>query len=158
MSKYKSPLLNLLQKKSRIYLDGINEEELEEKQFYSRRKFLDTSLKSSLALGLATSDFPANITTDTYHPSNEIDAGPDGMPGGAALSLANFTGNYNGTWNLFITDDNPNNGGSLTSWAIVFNVPTAASEAVSYQWASNNGTTLNNNTTATPTSAPSATC
>jgi hypothetical protein len=55
MSKYKSPLLNLLQKKSRIYLDGINEEELEEKQFYSRRKFLDTSLKSSLALGLATS-------------------------------------------------------------------------------------------------------
>jgi monoamine oxidase len=55
MSKYKSPLLNHLQKKSRIYLDGINEEELEEKQFYSRRKFLDTSLKSSLALGLATS-------------------------------------------------------------------------------------------------------
>jgi subtilisin-like proprotein convertase family protein len=102
-------------------------------------------------------DFPANITTGIYHPSNEIDAGPDGMPGGAALSLANFTGNYNGTWNLFMTDDNPNDGGSLSSWAIVFNVPTAASGAVSYQWASNNGTTLNNNTTATPTSAPTAT-
>jgi subtilisin-like proprotein convertase family protein len=103
------------------------------------------------------SDFPANISTGIYHPSNEIDAGPDGMPGGAALSLANFTGNYNGTWNLFMTDDNANDGGSLSSWAIVFNVPTAASGAVSYQWASNNGTTLNNNTTATPTSAPTAT-
>ena len=48
MSKYKSPLLNNLQKKSRIYLDGIDEDALEEKQYYSRRQFLDTSVKSAL--------------------------------------------------------------------------------------------------------------
>lgn len=54
MSKYKSPLLNILQKKSRIYLDGIDEDELEEKKYYNRRQFLDTSLKSSLAVGLVS--------------------------------------------------------------------------------------------------------
>lgn len=54
MSKYKSPLLNQLQKKSRIFLDGIDEEELQERQYYSRRQFLDTSLKSAFIAGAAT--------------------------------------------------------------------------------------------------------
>ena len=32
MTNYRSPLLNILQKKSRIYLDGLNEDEIEEKK------------------------------------------------------------------------------------------------------------------------------
>ena len=55
MSNYKSPLLNHLQKKSRIYLDGIDEDALEESQYYSRRQFLDTSVKSALIAGVASS-------------------------------------------------------------------------------------------------------
>ena len=54
MTNYRSPLLNILQKKSRIYLDGLNEDEIEDKK-YSRRKFLGTSTKSALAVGVASS-------------------------------------------------------------------------------------------------------
>ncbi|HNI31578.1 MAG TPA: NAD(P)/FAD-dependent oxidoreductase [Chitinophagales bacterium] len=55
MSHFKSPLLSALQKKSRIFLDNIDEDALEEKKYYNRRQFLDTSLKSTLAIGMASS-------------------------------------------------------------------------------------------------------
>ena len=55
MSKYKSPLLNTLRKKSRIFLDGKDEDEIEEKRMISRRQFLDTGIKSGLIIGAASS-------------------------------------------------------------------------------------------------------
>jgi len=71
MSKYKSPLLNQLQKKSRIFLDGIDEEELQERQYYSRRQFLDTSLKSAFIASAATS-IPFFNSCKNHTSSNSI--------------------------------------------------------------------------------------
>ncbi|MBK8473702.1 MAG: proprotein convertase P-domain-containing protein [Sphingobacteriales bacterium] len=98
------------------------------------------------------SPFPADIITGTYAPANQDGGDPDNAPGGAGMLLSAFTGNANGTWNLFINDDTNTNTGTLESWSITFNVPT--STGISYQWSSNNGTSINNATTAAANSAP----
>ncbi len=71
MSKYKSSLLNTLQKKSRIYLDGVDEDEWEERKF-SRRRFLETTAKSALLVG-AASTLPS--LTSCKHNSTKSEEG-----------------------------------------------------------------------------------
>ncbi|HQZ75786.1 MAG TPA: hypothetical protein PLO70_14800, partial [Chitinophagaceae bacterium] len=78
----------------------------------------------------AASLLPATIVSGTYRPTNA--AGPDAFPapGPGSITqvnppLSNFTGNFNGNWNLFVVDDLGGDAGSLTSWTITFEVPTA---------------------------------
>lgn len=78
----------------------------------------------------AASLLPAAIVSGTYRPTNA--AGPDAFPapGPGSITqvnppLSNFTGNFNGNWNLFVADDAGGDVGSLTSWTITFEVPTA---------------------------------
>ncbi|MBK9382851.1 MAG: M36 family metallopeptidase [Chitinophagaceae bacterium] len=78
----------------------------------------------------AASLLPAAIVSGTYRPTNA--AGPDAFPapGPGSITqvnppLSNFTGNFNGNWNLFVVDDAGGDAGSLTSWTITFEVPTA---------------------------------
>lgn len=42
----------------------------------------------------------------------------------AAPTLSSFTGDPNGTWNLFVVDDAGGDVGAITSWSITFNVGT----------------------------------
>lgn len=67
----------------------------------------------------------------TYRPTN-FEAGADQFPapGPGAItqltpSLATLTGDPNGQWKLFVTDDAGVDAGSITSWSITFSVPTA---------------------------------
>ena len=69
----------------------------------------------------------ANITSGTYRPTNV--AGPDNFPapGPGSVnqlnpSLANFTGNFNGDWKLFVNDQVGGDVGAITSWSITFEV------------------------------------
>ncbi len=61
----------------------------------------------------------------TYAPSS-LDATADVFTPGpgsinqAAPTLATFSGDPNGTWNLYVVDDASGDGGSITSWSIVF--------------------------------------
>lgn len=63
----------------------------------------------------------------TYKPSNSGATdnwpapGPGSITQGTPL-LSSFTGNPNGVWNLFVTDDASLDGGSITSWSITFNI------------------------------------
>ena len=73
---------------------------------------------------------PATIVSGTYRPTNA--GGPDAFPapGPGSITqvnppLSNFTGNFNGNWNLFVVDDLGGDVGSLNSWTITFEVPTA---------------------------------
>lgn len=73
---------------------------------------------------------PATVVSGTFRPTNT--AGPDNFPAPGPGNITNvnptlstFTGNMNGTWNLFVVDDLAGDGGSLTSWSIEFEVPTA---------------------------------
>lgn len=70
------------------------------------------------------------ISSGTYKPSNTDS--PDNFPAPGPGSITNvnptlstFTGNFNGNWNLFVVDDLSGDGGSVTSWSITFEVPTA---------------------------------
>lgn len=66
-------------------------------------------------------------TSGTYRPTNfgAGDNWPAPGPGGApsATTLATFTGNMNGTWNLYSFDDVTGDIGIISSWSITFNVP-----------------------------------
>jgi subtilisin-like proprotein convertase family protein len=63
---------------------------------------------------------PTNIgTTDTWSAP-----GP-GPITQATPALSSFTGDFNGNWNLFATDQFAQDGGSITSWSITFTVATA---------------------------------
>lgn len=63
----------------------------------------------------------------TYRPTNygAGDNWPAPGPGSSPTSttLATFTGNPNGNWNLFAFDDATNNIGIISTWSITFNVP-----------------------------------
>lgn len=66
----------------------------------------------------------------TYRPTNFVaaDAWPAPGPGNitqATPTLSMFTGDMNGQWKLFVTDDAGIDAGSIQSWSITFNVPTA---------------------------------
>lgn len=78
----------------------------------------------------AASLLPATIVSGTYRPTNA--AGPDNFPapGPGSITqvnppLSGFGGNFNGDWKLFVVDDAGGDLGSITSWSIVFEVPTA---------------------------------
>ena len=73
---------------------------------------------------------PATLVSGTYRPTNA--GGPDDFPapGPGSLTqvnapLSGFTGNFNGDWKLFLMDDAGGDAGQITSWSIVFEVPTA---------------------------------
>jgi subtilisin-like proprotein convertase family protein len=73
---------------------------------------------------------PAILVSGTYRPTNPAgtDQFPAPGPGGLTqtnLPLSTFTGNLNGIWNLFVTDDAGVDIGSLNNWSITFEVPTA---------------------------------
>ena len=61
--------------------------------------------------------------------------------------LSSFTGNMNGTWNLYVIDDASGDGGSITSWSIEFEIPP-------YNWSPSAGlnTTTGNTVIASPSS------
>lgn len=66
----------------------------------------------------------------TYRPSNYGTPDTWVAPGPGALTqatptLSSFTGNPNGNWGLYIVDDAGGDAGSIQSWSITFNIPTA---------------------------------
>ena len=68
------------------------------------------------------------IVSGTFRPTNT--AGPDAWPAPGPASftqvnptLSTFAGNFNGTWSLFVNDQASGDGGSITSWTIIFTVP-----------------------------------
>jgi gliding motility-associated-like protein len=77
----------------------------------------------------AFSDNGAN-PSGTYSPTDFV-AGDVGAPAGYTTSLASLTGDYNGSWGLFIRDDLGGDLGSVTSWSITFNVP---GSPLTYTW------------------------
>lgn len=68
--------------------------------------------------------------TGTYHPTNygatDVYPAPIGSITQASPALSLFTGNPNGTWNLYARDEFSGDVGGLTSWEITFALPTAA--------------------------------
>jgi subtilisin-like proprotein convertase family protein len=67
------------------------------------------------------------IVSGTYKPTNV--AGPDNFPApgpgsvnNVSPALSSFTGNMNGTWNLYALDQFNLDAGSITSWSITFEI------------------------------------
>ncbi|MBK8705730.1 MAG: putative metal-binding motif-containing protein [Saprospiraceae bacterium] len=93
----------------------------------------------------------ASIVSGTFRPT--VDTGSDTYPtpGPGTVTppsiptLSSFTGDFNGTWNLFVVDDATGDGGSITSWSIVFEYGAAVT---GYSWSPN--TFLNDATIANP--------
>jgi subtilisin-like proprotein convertase family protein len=98
---------------------------------------------------------PATVGSGTYSPTADGTSDTYVAPGpGAVLqtnpTLASFTGNMNGTWNLFVVDDANGDFGSMDSWAIVFEY-----NDVSFTWSPSTG--LNTTTGPVVTATPTAT-
>jgi subtilisin-like proprotein convertase family protein len=75
----------------------------------------------------AATGLPGTIISGTYRPTNT--AGPDNFPAPGPGSITNinptlatFTGNFNGVWNLYINDQAGGDVGNITSWSITFAV------------------------------------
>ncbi|MCC6461676.1 MAG: hypothetical protein IT260_14470, partial [Saprospiraceae bacterium] len=88
------------------------------------------------------------VSGTTYAPADLTAA--ETTPGGAALisNMAGFTGNMNGTWSLYVVDDdNDTNSGDLEGWTITFNTPN-----YTYLW-SNGPTTASQPVTPAMTTA-----
>lgn len=78
----------------------------------------------------APSLLPATLVSGTYRPTNPAGSDNFPAPGPGSLTqtnapLSNFAGNFNGDWKLFLVDDAGGDAGSVTSWSIEFEVPTA---------------------------------
>lgn len=69
MASFKSPLLNKLQRQSKIFLSGLDNDEWEEKRNLSRRNFIGNSLKAAGALVIASS-MPAITACKSNHSKN----------------------------------------------------------------------------------------
>jgi len=71
----------------------------------------------------------AGNATGTYHPTNngatDTYPAPIGSVTQASPALSLFTGDPNGTWNLYVNDASSGDIGMLTSWEITFTIPTA---------------------------------
>jgi subtilisin-like proprotein convertase family protein len=67
--------------------------------------------------------------TNTYRPTNygasDTYPAPIGAITQATPALASFTGDPNGTWNLFISDGFAGDLGVISSWELTFTIPTA---------------------------------
>ncbi|HQZ75670.1 MAG TPA: T9SS type A sorting domain-containing protein, partial [Chitinophagaceae bacterium] len=79
------------------------------------------------AAGSLMSDGAFNAS-GTYRPTNYVTPDTWAAPGPGAITqavptLSSFTGNMNGTWNLFVVDDLGGDGGAIASWSITFEVP-----------------------------------
>ena len=97
---------------------------------------------------------PTTIVSGTYRPSADGSSDTYDAPGPGALlqtnpTLASFTGNLNGTWNLYVVDDASGDPGVMTSWSIVFEY-----NDVTFTWSPATGlsTTSGPVVTATPLS------
>lgn len=81
-------------------------------------------LSDAAASFLADNSYNAS---GTYKPTNydAADNWPAPGPGTAptATTLSTFTGNMNGTWSLYVVDDNTGATGLISSWSMSFNLP-----------------------------------
>lgn len=75
----------------------------------------------------AAAGLPAVIVSGTYKPTNTT--GPDNFPAPGPGNITNinptlssFTGNMNGTWNLYVVDQFGGDVGVITSWSITFEI------------------------------------
>ncbi|MBK9417327.1 MAG: T9SS type A sorting domain-containing protein [Flavobacteriales bacterium] len=96
---------------------------------------------------------PTAIITGTFRPTADGISDTYPAPGPGALlqatpTLASFSGDPNGTWNLYVVDDASGDFGNLASWAIVFEF-----NDVTYTWSPSTG--LNSTTGPVVTSTPS---
>jgi hypothetical protein len=99
------------------------------------------------APALPITGFPAS---GTYGVVNGGGFSGVGTPSAAtSANLANFTGNVNGNWSLYVFDDVGGDAGTITSWGIVFEY-----NNVTYTWT---GAGLNTNSGSTVTATPAAT-
>lgn len=78
---------------------------------------------------VAMSDGGLNLS-GTYLPTNFVTPDTWVAPGPGSVTqanptLASFTGDMNGVWNLYVVDDLGGDVGSITNWSIVFEVPVA---------------------------------
>lgn len=84
-----------------------------------RNYVLDDAAAALIASGSPSGTYkPTNIGT----PDNWDPPGP-GSLSQANPTLSSFTGNFNGTWKLFIVDDAGGDVGSISSWSITFEQP-----------------------------------
>lgn len=78
--------------------------------------------------GVAMADAALNAS-GTYKPTNfgasDTYPAPIGAITQATPTLASFTGDPNGTWNLFISDNFAGDIGGISSWELTFTLPTA---------------------------------
>ncbi len=88
----------------------------------------------------------APTVTGTYAPTNTgatDDWSSIGVSGTGyaptTTTLAGFTGNMNGTWNLYVKDDASSDAGSITSWSITFKV--TQTTGFTYAWSPAGGLT-----------------
>ncbi len=86
-----------------------------------------------------TMSFTAANATGSYQPTNNGAADTYPAPGPGAISdatpaLANFTGNFNGVWKLFVVDDTFGDQGSISGgYSITFFYPTVGCTSASTQ-------------------------
>ncbi|MFN9324650.1 MAG: proprotein convertase P-domain-containing protein, partial [Flavobacteriales bacterium] len=106
--------------------------------------FQDGATSMNLTQNLSGTYAPFNDATADTYPA----PGP-GLIAAGTPSLATFTSNPNGIWNLYLVDDVGGDGGTITSWGIVFEY-----NNVTYTWT---GAGLNTNSGSTVTATPAAT-
>jgi subtilisin-like proprotein convertase family protein len=78
-----------------------------------------TSLMADATLNASGTYKPTNYGASDTYPA------PIGTISQATPTLASFTGDPNGTWNLYIADGFSGDVGSISSWEITFTLPTA---------------------------------
>jgi subtilisin-like proprotein convertase family protein len=111
----------------------------------------DYTFDDAAAAAMTTATTPSG----TYKPSNVTSPDTWIAPGPGSVDqptplLSSFTGNFNGDWKLFVVDDAGLDGGSITSWSIVFEIPTAVWTPVTDLYTDANATI--NYTAGTPAS------
>jgi len=77
------------------------------------------SLMADAALNASGTYKPTNYGASDTYPA------PIGAITQATPTLASFTGDPNGTWNLYINDGNGGDIGAISSWELTFTIPTA---------------------------------
>jgi subtilisin-like proprotein convertase family protein len=99
---------------------------------------------------------PTNLT-DYLFPASDPDNWPAPGPGvfGSQLPLSTFTGDFNGTWKMFITDDGGGDVGSINGgYNIVFSAPAGVPTGYTFLWTPAAGLS---STTTNPVAASPAT-
>jgi subtilisin-like proprotein convertase family protein len=112
----------------------------------------------TLVIKNGASSMPSNnFASGTYAPTNSGSWSGGSPPAGPyGLNLGNYTGSMNGTWKLYVYDDDFGDNGTIGSWSITFNnglIPFTYNGSVTYSWTGSNGFT---STLANPVVAPTA--